>query len=96
MTNIISSGYYGEIYMIGSFFIVVHLIPICLLRREQKYIIMNHWQRGLNRLRPRQMAIVFVDNLFKCIFLIENIWISIKMSLYFAPSGPINSILALV
>ena len=33
---------------------------------------------------------------FKCIFLNENIWISIKISLKFVPKGPINNIPALV
>ena len=33
---------------------------------------------------------------FKCIFLKENVWISIKISLKFVPTGPINNIPALV
>ena len=36
------------------------------------------------------------DDIFKCIFLNENIWISMKISLKFFPKGPINNILALV
>ena len=35
-------------------------------------------------------------NLFKCIFLNENVWISIKISLKFVPRGPINNIPSLV
>ena len=38
----------------------------------------------------------FPDDIFKCIFLNENVWISIKVSLKFVPRGPINKILALV
>ena len=38
----------------------------------------------------------FPDDIFKCIFLNENIWISIKISLKFVPKGPINNIPALV
>ena len=34
--------------------------------------------------------------IFKCIFLNENAWISIKVSLTFVPKGPINNIPALV
>ena len=34
--------------------------------------------------------------MFKCIFLNENIWISIKISLKFVPRGPNNNILALI
>ena len=38
----------------------------------------------------------FADDIFKCIFLNENVWISLKMSLKFAPRGPINNIPAMV
>ena len=50
----------------------------------------------LNTLRPRQNGHRFPDNIFKCIFLNENVWISIKISLKFVPKGPINNIPALV
>ena len=36
------------------------------------------------------------DDIFKCIFLYENVWIPIKISLKFAPKGQINNIPALV
>ena len=38
----------------------------------------------------------FADDIFKCIFLNENGWIPIKISLKFVPKGPINNIPALV
>ena len=38
----------------------------------------------------------FADDIFKRIFLNENIWIPIKISLKFVPKGPINNIPALV
>ena len=38
----------------------------------------------------------FADNTFKCIFLNENVWISIKISLKFVPVGSIDDIPALV
>ena len=41
----------------------------------------------------RQDGRHFADDIFKCIFLNENIWILIKISL---PKSPINNILALV
>ena len=50
----------------------------------------------VNTLRPRQNGRHFPDDIFKCIFLNENIWISIKISLKFVPKGPINNIPALV
>ena len=49
-----------------------------------------------NTLRPRQNGRHFADDTFKLIFLNENVWISIKISLEFAPKGPINNIPALV
>ena len=49
-----------------------------------------------NTLRPRQNGCHFRDNIFKYIFLNENVWISIKISLKFVPKGPINNIAALV
>ena len=50
----------------------------------------------LNSLRPRQNGRHFADDIFKCIFLNENVWIPIKISLKFVPKGPINNIPALV
>ena len=49
-----------------------------------------------NTLRPRHNGRHFVDNIFKCIFLNENAWIPVKISLKFVPKGPINNIPALV
>ena len=51
---------------------------------------------GFNTLRPRQNGRHFADDIFKCIFLNENVWISIKISLKFVPKGPINDIPTLV
>ena len=50
----------------------------------------------LNTLRPRQNGRQFPDNIFKCIFLNINIWISIKISLNLVPKGSINNIAALI
>ena len=50
----------------------------------------------INTLRPRQNGRHFADDVFKCIFLNGNLWISIKISLKFVPKGPINNIPALV
>ena len=49
-----------------------------------------------NTLRPIQNGHHFPDDIFRCIFLNENLWISIKILLKFVPKGPINSIPALV
>ena len=50
----------------------------------------------VNTLRPRQNGRHFADDMFKCIFLNENIWIPIEISLKFVPKGPIKNIPALV
>ena len=50
----------------------------------------------INTLRPRQDGRHFPDNIFKRIFLNENVRVSIKISLKFVPKVPINTIPALV
>ena len=50
----------------------------------------------VNTLRPRQNGRHFADDTFKRIFLTENVWISIKISMKFIPKGLINNIPALV
>ena len=42
------------------------------------------------------MAAIFADDIFKCIFLNENVSIAVKISVKFVPKGPINNIPALV
>ena len=49
-----------------------------------------------NTLRPRQNGHHFPDDIFKYIFLNENVFISIKISLKFVPQCPIYNIPALV
>ena len=46
--------------------------------------------------RPGQNGRHFADDIFKCIFLNENVWIPTKISLKFVSKGPINNIPALV
>ena len=52
--------------------------------------------RCVNTLRPRQNGRHYADDIFKCIFLNENVQISIKISLKFVPKVPINNIPSLV
>ena len=49
-----------------------------------------------NTLRPRQNGRHFPDDILKWIFMNENVWISIKISLQFVPKGQINNIPALL
>ena len=62
-----------------------------------------HWSiyygtkgRWVNTLRPRHNGRHFPDDIFKWIFLNENVWISINISLKFVPRGLINNIRTLV
>ena len=57
----------------------LHAFPV----PQVSYI--THWGRIKNGRH-------FSDDVFKWIFLIENVWISIDMSLKFVPNGPINNI----
>ena len=50
----------------------------------------------LNTLRPRQNGRHFPDDIFKCILVNENVWISMKISVKFVPKSPINNIPASV
>ena len=54
------------------------------------------WGQWVITLRLRQDGHHFPDDIFKWIFLNENIWLPIKISLKFVPKGPINNIPTLV
>ena len=56
----------------------------------------NYTVTGVNTLRPRQNGRHFADDIFKYIFLNENVWIAIKISLKFFPKVLINNITSLV
>ena len=49
-------------------------------------------QGNINTLRPRQNGRHFTDDILKCIFMYENVWIPIRISLKFVPKRPINNI----
>ena len=57
---------------------------------------LKHLRPLFNTLRPRQNGRYFPDDIFKCIFLNENVWIPIKIPVKFVPKGPINNITALL
>ena len=52
-------------------------------------ITLTHWGRD-------KMAAISQTMFLKCIFLNENLWILLKISLKFVPKGPINNIPSLV
>ena len=53
-------------------------------------------KQNINTSRPRSNGCHFADESFKCIFLNENVWISVRISLKLVPNGPIYRIPALV
>ena len=56
----------------------------------------NIFINAFNTLRPRQMAAISETTFFNCIFLNEDIWISINISLRFVSKVRINNVLTLV
>ena len=68
--------------------------------REPPWVVhgyrMHETVSPVNTLSPRQNGRRFAGDLFKYIFLNENVWILIKISLKFVPKDPINNIPALV
>ena len=52
--------------------------------------------KPLNTLRPGKIAATLSDDIFKCISLNENCWISNKISLRHVPQGLIDNMAALV
>ena len=55
----------------------------------------NHSGR-FNTLRPMEIGRHFADDIFKCIFVTENVWTPIEMSQKYVPKGPIINVPALV
>ena len=76
--------------------------PLCLRWGSQSawqtfYIIFHKSTcPSFNTLWPAQNVRHFTDNIFKCIFLTENIWILISISLKFVPKSLISNIPAFV
>ena len=57
---------------------------------------LRHHHLLLTHLWMRQNGCHLADNIFKSIFLSENVWIFTKISLKFVPKDPINNISSLV
>ena len=73
----------------------LHSLGNCCSRLEMTTMFLSLSAMFFNTLRPRQNGRHFAYDTFKCIFLDENIWISINISMKFVPNGPINNIPAL-
>ena len=84
-----------------------HRVSLCDSRQERSNLVIRayfEFKRGIvaagldtfNTMKPRQNGRHFADDIFKCTFLNENVWIPVKISLKYVPKGPINNIPALV
>ena len=77
-----------------SRWVIIHDVQVAWLITE---VTPSHYVGlTLNTLRPRQSWRHFADAIFKCLFLNENIWISLNISLKFVPTVGINNMPALV
>ena len=101
--NVLSKQYssYSHVYLYDLILLSLIISKIkamdsFCMRNLWRNLISKHLLWKLNTLRPRQNGRHFAGGIFKCIFLNENAWISIKISLRFVPQGPINNIPALV
>ena len=80
-------------------FVVPLISPGCIQCRvvAVRGITELYWSfHRVNSLRPTQNRRHFADDVFKCNFMNENVWIPNKISLKFVHEGPINNISALV
>ena len=73
-----------------------HQCDCCMTETSQSPHGMTGWLRQestflFSTLRLRQSGHHLPDDIFKCIFLNENVWISIKILLNFVPNGPVNN-----
>ena len=109
LSNYMIVKYLGSMITLsnGSFFRVTgfvrgnHRSPVNFSHIDTTHLIYNCSHRRLmltdvKLLRPKQNGRHFPEDIFKWIFLNDNVWISINISLKFVPKGPINNIPALV
>ena len=64
--------------------------------REYRSPLLDIHSVTVNTMKPIQNGRHFADDIFKCIFLNQNVWISLNISLKFVSKGPINNIPALI
>ena len=80
-------------------FLKIFLAIICIdeiCKRVPEWKVWLSLKISFSTLRLRQSGRHFADDIFKCIFLNENVWMPIKISMKFVPKGPIHNIPALV
>ena len=89
------SNFFFCLFETIDFFSRMQNVFLSICFRDDGYILTR--VHNVNTLMPRQKGRHFPDGVFfKCIFLNENVWISVLISLKFVIKGPINNIPALV
>ena len=76
--------------------VLIHVLRINIHAMPYMYIYSQLIESSVNTLRPRQNGRHFANDIFKCIFFNENVWIPIKISMKFVSKGPIKNIPASV
>ena len=80
----------------ATLFVFVFFYEECHLRKQIYTKYGSHYKHESYHIEAETNGRHFSDDIFKCIFLNENVLISIKISLKFVPEGQINNIPALV
>ena len=88
--------YFTSDHISKCYAIDLYMCPLLWASCQLSVDLCTIYHDWFNTLRPRQNGRHFAADISKCIFLNENDWISIKISLKFIPRGPINYIAALV
>ena len=89
----------GKTYMAKKLTRYLNWIGIDTRGKSLKYrgaICINTWRLALNSSSPGQNGLHFANNIFRCIFFNEKVWILIKLSLKSIPKGQNNNTPALV
>ena len=71
---------------------MMHPESIIVMRPTLSSLVAPQQLVVFDTLKLRENGCHFADSAFKYIFLNENVWIYIKISLKFVPKGPINII----
>ena len=74
----------------------IMFVSIVFSHQITPYMRLWRWTSLINTLRSRQNFCHFADDIFKCIFLNENVWISLTISLKCVPNDRIDNVSALV
>ena len=77
-------------------FVAVGVLVLCCFLTHSLVPIFLWSSIRFNTLRPRRNVRHFANDIFKCFFLNENVWISINIWPKFVPKGRIHNIPALV